>query len=212
MPCHNAWPYRCCRVPGPGNQRSRPWHEIPSASSSLETPACSPVRERWILKRKVSLCGWNKHDSAQAADQQCGDQALLSGSAPFPLLQQRPQTAPAGWDPPMPTEAGHHATPLSKNTTTWQAARNSQAPGTIVPRNPTTLKANSPDLTSVLASLVNKPPDAQLQPGTQVLLRTHCGRGGRCTSSQHTDLLRIVAGLRVFNIVPGTTVVVGSPP
>lgn len=31
------------------------------------------------------------------------------------------------------TEPGHHATPLSKNTTTWQAARNSQALWTSLP-------------------------------------------------------------------------------
>lgn len=35
--------------------------------------------------------------------------------------------------PKVPTEAGQRATPLSKNTTTWQTARNGRAPRTLLP-------------------------------------------------------------------------------
>lgn len=52
-------------------------------------------------------------------------------------------------------KAGHHATPLSKNTSVWQDARHNQAVAirdflkTGMPRN---LKANAQDLTVILAA------------------------------------------------------------
>lgn len=116
---------------------------------NLEMPAPSTGTERRVLKRKVSLCARNEHDSAQGAGQECGSRTLPADYAPFPHLRGGPLPHLPDGIPEVPTEAGRHATPLSKNTTAWQAARHSHAPRTwLLEANHA--KANVPDCMTAL--------------------------------------------------------------
>lgn len=54
-------------------------------------------------------------------------------------------------------EAGRRATPLSKNTTTWQAARNSQAHGHRSQES-SHVESKVPALEAMLTHLINEPP------------------------------------------------------
>lgn len=124
-------------VLGPGNQQRRLWYMIPSASASLEMPAPSPGREQQSLKRKGSLCAGNEHDSAQVANEGRGGQAPPSGSTPFLSPQQRPQTAPAAWDPRRAhgSRAPRHSSLQEHHR--LAGCQEQPSPVDMAPRNPT---------------------------------------------------------------------------
>lgn len=63
--------------------------------------------------------------------------SLQSGSTLSRHLSRGPALHLPSGIPTEPSEAGHHATPLSKNTTAWRAARPQPIPMDTAPRNPT---------------------------------------------------------------------------
>lgn len=143
---------------GPGLGLPLPWHH-------WKCPAW-PESSRAYRGRKLSLCGWNQHDSAQGAWRP-GPPARLHSVLP---PQRRPQTAPAMGSLWCPRSPG--TMPLLSPRTPLPGG----LPGTAKPcgqgsweSNQT--KANLPDLSTTPMGLANKPRGAQPRP--KGLLGTH---------------------------------------
>lgn len=115
----------------------------------LEMPAPSTGTERRVLKRKVSLCARNEHDSAQGAGQECGSRTLPAGCAPFPHLGEGPLPHLRDGIPEVPPEAGAepHLSPRTPPPGRLPGTATPPGPGS---RKPTTPKANVPDCMTAL--------------------------------------------------------------
>lgn len=70
-----------------------------------------------------------------------------------------------------PRRPGHWAAPLSKNTTTWQAVRNSQAPRTLPPGIQPHGRQTCGISMTIRMCLVDKPADVQLWLGIRELFQ-----------------------------------------
>lgn len=130
---------------------------VPSASASLEMPEPSTVTEQQSLKRKVSLCGGNEHDSAK--QQMRNVEARLSRQLP-----SRPPATPAE-APDCTCRMGSPQCPWGPGTTPLLSPRTpllGAQPGTAKPcghgsQESNRTKAKLPDLTAIPAGLVRSP-------------------------------------------------------